>query len=796
MSSGQNECSKIILKDKDGNHLISVDYFKNKNNAKYQFLTHAHKVDAITETWIKPIYCSRETAKILPTLTRGTSGTGVLTRFLRNLEVGQTLKLEKGLQVTVFDSNHCYGSVMYLFEGSKLEFSPVLCTGHFKADTHFFTRFDNSPQYEALKKSKIHTVYFDNRMINDDNFLSKSEVINGIVNLATRHPLAVCLLPVHHLGKEDILESISNTLNECVELYDTRFEVHQIRSGYESVPGNFVEPSVNSVRIRAIARNGVNLNDYLKNSSIANYIICDISHSELYETVTPSSNYSRFRYTEHSCRSEILKFLRSLRFENMIPVGSSLKPEDRTSILAEQTEKESVHTQLIDESTMFAPPALVPEPTIQLTKMESKPAVALTISDSISSTPDVIPQTASSPSKNQTAPPSDVPITLESSAQACISDPIHSSIPIPNNAHAQEPATSMTVSEQDTIHTSDTQPMPNHTNVLMPMVDHNSVPIPDETTLPITEQNSVNIHNHNAGPLPGHDVVHYDDNEYHNYYPQPSTSVPNGTAERESENTYYNNEYYNMEGHHGKPCLATWDANYSEEPSTQRPVIILSHDPIPSEQYYEAPKYYSTHPESGEHQEYVQLEEGEEIFITHDGIAEFFVPASESDMMHGENIVITEYVGEPSTSNLESIQHETNNFRIPELPEPAPKPKKKRIRIKRDDGLESVGEVVKANTKMLRLLEKIDREKAAEKNGESVLRRLSETENLNPSTRSIFRKEGTCIHNISYDGICVDCILPAFDVSVLSPRKRNALKATAPLECGVRKKRIPNPSLF
>lgn len=126
---------------------IAVDFWsvRRAGGARLFFLSHMHSDHTVglSSTWSRPLYCSPLTARLLhrrlqvgaprrpgrlgparPVLTARPPQ--VPTRWIRPLEVGQSHALGDEVTVTLLDSNHCPGSVMFLFEGA---FGTILYTG-------------------------------------------------------------------------------------------------------------------------------------------------------------------------------------------------------------------------------------------------------------------------------------------------------------------------------------------------------------------------------------------------------------------------------------------------------------------------------------------------------------------------------------------------------------------------------------------------------------------------------------------------------------------------------------------
>ncbi|XP_074781934.1 5' exonuclease Apollo [Athene noctua] len=103
---------------------IAVDFWsvRRAGGARLFFLSHMHSDHTVglSSTWSRPLYCSPLTARLLPRRLQ------VPSRWIRPLEVGQSHVLGEEVTVTLLDSNHCPGSVMFLFEGA---FGTILYTG-------------------------------------------------------------------------------------------------------------------------------------------------------------------------------------------------------------------------------------------------------------------------------------------------------------------------------------------------------------------------------------------------------------------------------------------------------------------------------------------------------------------------------------------------------------------------------------------------------------------------------------------------------------------------------------------
>lgn len=87
-----------------------------------------------------PIYCSPQTAAVLPTLLAEGNENFLLNRSrLRPLRLNVPYHFDE-FTVTLLDSNYVPGAVMFIFESSRIPGSPVLYTGYFRADSSFYMK--------------------------------------------------------------------------------------------------------------------------------------------------------------------------------------------------------------------------------------------------------------------------------------------------------------------------------------------------------------------------------------------------------------------------------------------------------------------------------------------------------------------------------------------------------------------------------------------------------------------------------------------------------------------------------
>ncbi|NXW79128.1 DCR1B exonuclease, partial [Hirundo rustica] len=134
--------------------------------------------------------------------------------WIRSLEVGQSHVVD-GVTVTLIDSNHCPGSVMFLFEGT---FGTILYTGDF--------RYTSTMQGElALKGRHIDRLYLDNTHCHPQRALpSRALATRQVARLIRAHPQHHVVIGVYTLGKETLLVELALEFSTWVVVSPWRLE--------------------------------------------------------------------------------------------------------------------------------------------------------------------------------------------------------------------------------------------------------------------------------------------------------------------------------------------------------------------------------------------------------------------------------------------------------------------------------------------------------------------------------------------------------------------------------------------
>uniref|UniRef100_A0A0N5AU19 Lactamase_B domain-containing protein n=1 Tax=Syphacia muris TaxID=451379 RepID=A0A0N5AU19_9BILA len=138
--------------------IISVDYFKKNPLLKYRFLTHAHSscCEDIPSGFTYPIYCSAETAAVLPILLRKSKSDFYLNDFLLRPLARNVRYYFDDFTVILLEANHVPGGVILIFDNLAQVSGPVLYAGHFRADSSFYL---NSYTVSILKQYDFDVVF-------------------------------------------------------------------------------------------------------------------------------------------------------------------------------------------------------------------------------------------------------------------------------------------------------------------------------------------------------------------------------------------------------------------------------------------------------------------------------------------------------------------------------------------------------------------------------------------------------------------------------------------------------------
>lgn len=169
---------------------------------KIYFLSHFHSDHYIglRKDFNMPIFCSQVTANLVNLKIK------VDKKYLHILKIDEP-RMVCGVEVEVFDANHCPGAIMFLFR--LADGRVFLHVGDFRAHTSM----EEFPQLRQVDKLYLDTTYCDPSY----NFPSQEEVVEKVIQTAREHlsrnksTLIVC--GTYTIGKEKVFMGLANAFN-------------------------------------------------------------------------------------------------------------------------------------------------------------------------------------------------------------------------------------------------------------------------------------------------------------------------------------------------------------------------------------------------------------------------------------------------------------------------------------------------------------------------------------------------------------------------------------------------------
>ncbi|XP_075631704.1 5' exonuclease Apollo [Balearica regulorum gibbericeps] len=282
---------------------IAVDFWsvRRAGGARLFFLSHLHSDHTVglSSTWSRPLYCSPLTARLLHRRLQ------VPTCWIRPLEVGQSHVLgeEVTVTVTLLDSNHCPGSVMFLFEGA---FGTILYTGDF--------RYTSSMQGEpALRGRHIDRLYLDNTHCHPHRPLpSRQRATRQAAHVIRTHPRHQVVIGVYSLGKETLLVDLAVEFSTWVVVSPWRLEQMRLLE----LPDVFTTEE-GAGWIRAVDVTEIRW-DTLVSWNTLHPTIAILPTGRPVKVTHP--NIHLIPYSDHSSFSELCEFVKWLKPCSVIPI--------------------------------------------------------------------------------------------------------------------------------------------------------------------------------------------------------------------------------------------------------------------------------------------------------------------------------------------------------------------------------------------------------------------------------------------------------------------------------------------
>ncbi|KAH6609976.1 hypothetical protein Trco_003322 [Trichoderma cornu-damae] len=242
---------------------IRIDFFRPHADAPPPlacFLSHVHS-DHLSglETLRSPfVYCSAATREILLRLERYPCrinyARGILearqqtykhlSRAIKPLplESPTTIELQPGnyIQVTLFDANHCPGSVMFLIEGNG---KAVLYSGDVRCEPWFVNAIARNPtliEYTCGIKV-LDNIYLDTSFTDDIPFNTKAEGIAELLHKVMRYPKdTVFYIQSWTYGYEDVWVALAKALNSPIHVDCYKLRIYNsLNTSLPDNPSNY-----------------------------------------------------------------------------------------------------------------------------------------------------------------------------------------------------------------------------------------------------------------------------------------------------------------------------------------------------------------------------------------------------------------------------------------------------------------------------------------------------------------------------------------------------------------------------
>ncbi|NXM78773.1 DCR1B exonuclease, partial [Serilophus lunatus] len=230
--------------------------------------------------------------------------------WIRPLEVGQSHVLDE-VTVTLLDSNHCPGSVMFLFEGA---FGTILYTGDF--------RYTSSMQGEPLLRGRrIDRLYLDNTHCRPQLALPSRQLATlQAARLIRAHPRHHVVIGVYTLGKETLLVDLALEFSTWVVVSPWRLEQMRLLE----LPDVFTAQE-GAGWIRAVDVAEIRWDTVVRWNSL-HPTIAIVPTGRPVKVTHP--NIHPIPYSDHSSFAELQEFVRWLKPCSVIPIVKGSECQD------------------------------------------------------------------------------------------------------------------------------------------------------------------------------------------------------------------------------------------------------------------------------------------------------------------------------------------------------------------------------------------------------------------------------------------------------------------------------------
>ncbi|XP_054264729.1 uncharacterized protein LOC128987747 [Macrosteles quadrilineatus] len=299
---------------------ICVDYWVSSPEKKFDhFLTHLHTDNTVrlNSNFQGKIYSSPFNCWLLQKWFK------IKPEQLEALSVGDTHLVTNRenysfYSVTLLEANHCPGSVMFLFQGT---FGNILYTGHFRYSP---TILDHPMLKSLIENEAVDMLYLDNTYAAENcEFPSRQEALKDLIKLIKEHPDHTILLGLRTLGKEEVLRALALEFKEKICVKSDKLTILK-HLGYEDC---LFTPYLSKARILVAEMDEIN-ERFINKVRASKGPVIAIVLTALYNKRPPHTNTDtdinngiyKIPYSDHSCHSEIVKFVSEIKPKQIMPV--------------------------------------------------------------------------------------------------------------------------------------------------------------------------------------------------------------------------------------------------------------------------------------------------------------------------------------------------------------------------------------------------------------------------------------------------------------------------------------------
>jgi len=194
---------------------LVFDSFRKNENGLLHLLSHAHRdhTSGLTNNWMHaPILCTETTAKVIMA-----QFPGIPKALFVLKKSGDTVEIDD-VDIQITDANHCPGSVMFSCSSHRDQ-RKIVFTGDFRLNAKI------RENIELLKNADV--MYLD-CTFNEPmfQFPSQKQAIVNVIELIEKNPDREIHLSVYSIGKNKIVQAVSEYFNTPVYTPPSLYKVY------------------------------------------------------------------------------------------------------------------------------------------------------------------------------------------------------------------------------------------------------------------------------------------------------------------------------------------------------------------------------------------------------------------------------------------------------------------------------------------------------------------------------------------------------------------------------------------